>query len=61
MRLLLKFLKRKLENGRVKSVSVEHVHSTCRTFLKELYTSYQFLLHLIYNFNVQFIMVFMGE
>ena len=40
--LLSKFLKRKLENGGVKSAHVEYVklNSTCRAYLKELYTSH---------------------
>ena len=48
MRLLPTFLKRKLENGRVKSVHVEYVKHTFNikgSFERTVYTSYSLPLH----------------
>ena len=49
-------LKRKLENGRVKSFHVEYVkHSACRVYLKELYTHPVSSFTLLFTFLLCFL------
>ena len=53
MRLLLTFLKRKLENGRMKSVHVEYVKRTFNMqdlFERTAYASYSLPLHFYLHF-----------
>ena len=53
MRLLSTFLKKKLENGRVKSVHVEYVKRTFNMyclFERTVYVSYSLPLHLYLHF-----------
>ena len=57
MRLLLTFLKRKLENGRVKSVHVDYVKRTFNMqglFERTIYTSYYLPLHFYLHFSYAF-------